>query len=200
MLSNDVYLKQSENNKQFILQKGELHMVLNGSKVKFPIAFSITAVDGKFREVLTLSAELMLHQEKEVFESLGFKFEDIENESCHQIILPDKWQFNSEPIGRYCLGILDKEKRIRAILDLHDRDKIILSLLTRYSLMDRYIDDEEKELGIFAIDYDDTELYYAGSYENKRRYSHIFDHLTRKAENYLSEHFPDWEDPTKYWD
>lgn len=157
---------------------------------------SITLIEGRLRHVLTFSEEPRLLR-KDMFESIGFQFENIKNELCHKVILPDGWQFNSISERDTYFHIIDKKKQNRATLMILP-DYINLYVLTRYCLLDKYIDNEKTAIGVFAIDsINGTELYYAGSYKNGGL--HMFERLTRKAHEYLNNHYPDWQNPTMYW-
>ena len=167
------------------------------------ITLSITLTEGKVRHILTLPKNrTCIKVEKDILESIGFKIEDIENGLYLRIILPEEWQFIpiAEKKPSYFFYIVDKENRKRLALVYIDSDSIYnLHILLRYSTFNKPIGDEGIYTGLYVVDnLNGTELYYAGYY--KKILSYTFDHLYRKAENYLNEHYPDWGDPTKYWD
>jgi len=157
------------------------------------LSISINAVGSKIRHILTLPADLLLVQDQAIFENVGFKFEDL---VCgKQVSLPIEWSFDSI-LHNDCFHIVDEKGRIRVLVAYLDKNQICLFMQKRFSLLEKHID--SGDIGYFVIDYDGTEIYYAVSCRDRK--CHMFSRLERKANNYLSEHFPDWRSPDKYWD
>lgn len=166
-------------------------MLLHDTNIKVSITYSSK---GKVRHVLTFPHDIFVIKQ-EVFESLGFKFENIKDGSPHKVVLPTGWQFDSMPKNEL-FYILDEKKRCRAVLTMYSAAGIAISLICRFGLKDKFID-EETGTGVYVVDSDGTEIYLAGYYSTYG--SHMQKRCDRKANNYLSEHFPDWKNPTKYW-
>ncbi len=139
---------------------------------------------------------------KEVFESLGFVFEDIDDNVLYQATLPDGWKLESD--GGYWTTIIDEKGRNRGSYfykgAFYDRSGH-MKLFRKFFLSNVYADPEDfsspvtlvvKEIGNENI------VYEAGQCE--KSYGDDYFKLEKKAKEWLNTHYPEWEDPTKYWD
>lgn len=117
----------------------------------------------------------------ESWEETGFCFKMIDSRSC-KVGLPQDWDLKKN--GRGEILISDDKGRLRAQGFVAGKNfKGALFLFTRYFYECEdggfKIYDAEKEFALC--------VYYCDNYE-------------RKAEEYLDEHFPNWRDPSEYWD
>ena len=130
----------------------------------------------------------------QAFLALGFKFEDIGDDVLYQATLPDGWTLSSDG------NILDSKDRIRGSYyytgSFYDRGGK-MSLNRRFDTTYVINDDEEMPITVVAVDRGEI-IYTAGKCKNSCCMDH--DNLRCKAMEYLNIKFPDWRDPTKYWD
>ena len=145
-----------------------------------------------------------LDPEKEIFESLGFIFTDSDNPLLYQATLPLGWTICKDEKKRIC--IKDEKERIRVQVRSNP-STLCLDLLTRYQITEFY--DKKKESFVISIlDWNKKKLFSTrghcperlrpekGGWERTSEYCAIRDEYLEFVEN----NFPDWRDPTKYWD
>lgn len=138
---------------------------------------------------------------KEAFEAFGFTFEDIGDDVLCKATLPDGWTLESD--GEYCTYLVDEKNRKRGIYfykgAFYDRSGH-MNLLKRFRVIcdDANPETYEGPYTISAKDVDGTILFTAGKCEEL--YSGEYYDLINLAEEYLDANYPEWEDPTKYWD
>lgn len=138
---------------------------------------------------------------KEAFESLGFTFEDIGDDVLYQATLPDGWTLKSD--GGYWTYLIDEKGRERGSYfykgAFYDRSGH-MNLSQRFHATYENIDPEDWDspIKVHVKDADGTIIFDAGQCE--KAYSDEYDKLMRTATEYLATNYPDWKDPTKYWD
>ena len=139
------------------------------------------------------------------FIALGFKFENADFENVYKATLPIGWTIIDTPTLAF--SIYDEKKRLRATGEV---SSIFtgMGLERRYNTSEQY-DNEKKSFTVSVIDWDKTVLFTSTlpcpvrltrvpglGYERTKEYEAII----AEAKAYLATHFPEWEDPTKYWD
>lgn len=138
---------------------------------------------------------------KETFEALGFKFEDVHDDVLYQAALPEGWTIEHD--GGYWTDLFDEKGRRRGNYfykgAFYDRDGH-MSLNRRFRIDYDHIDpdDYDTPVKVFVKDYDDRIVFEAGQCE--KAYGAEYDNLIYQAKNYLNTNYPGWEDETKYWD
>lgn len=144
-----------------------------------------------------------MHPCKEAFEALGFTFEDIPaDDVLCKATLPDGWKLKSDG-GEYWTYLIDEKGRKRGSYfykgAFYDRCGH-MNLSQRFQTASDAANPKTWE-GPYTIsvkDADGTILFTAGKCE--KTYSKEYDELMDKAINYLRTNYPEWKDPTKYWD
>ncbi len=138
---------------------------------------------------------------KEAFEAIGFKFEDIEDDVLYQATLPEGWTLKSD--GGYWTYLIDEKGRERGSYfykgALYDRNGH-MNLTQRFHATYEHLDpdDWKSPIKIFVKDTDGTILFEAGQCDEA--YSDEYNELMSKATDYLNTNYPEWEDASKYWD
>ena len=137
---------------------------------------------------------------KEAFESLKFTFKDIGDDVLYQATLPDGWTLKSD--GGYWTYLIDEKGRERGNYfykgAFWDRSGH-MNLHTRFRVCHEYISDDcDSPIKICAKDADGTVIFDAG--QCKEYYADGYEDKMKKATEYLDTNYPDWNDPTKYWD
>jgi hypothetical protein len=138
---------------------------------------------------------------KEAYESLGFTFEDIGDNVLCQATLPNGWTLRSD--GGYWTYLIDEKGRERGSYfykgAFYDRSgHMNLSQRFRITYDNIGPEDWKSPVKVSAKDADGTIIFEAGQCD--KVYSEEYDNLMSKATEYLATNYPDWEDPTKYWD
>lgn len=141
---------------------------------------------------------------KEVFESVGFTFEDVGDNDCYQATLPVGWKSYSESeFGGTTL--LDEKGRERGFFFYktlpYESDNGILKLCTRFEVNWNFINPENWNgpVEVLVVDYvEDTVVFNAGQCDELE--SKEYNQLHEKASEFLNNNYPDWENPLKYWD
>lgn len=138
---------------------------------------------------------------KEAFENLGFTFQDIDDDVLYQATLPEGWILKSD--GGYWTTLIDEKGRNRGSYfykgAFYDRSGH-MSLSQRFQATYDSADPEhwKAPFTVSAKDADGTIIFTAGQCEDA--FSQDCDDLMSKAEEYLNTNYPEWKDPTKYWD
>ena len=137
---------------------------------------------------------------KEDFESLGFTFKDIGDDVLYQATLPDGWTLKSDGYWTY---LIDEKGRERGSYfykgAFWDRSGH-MNLHTRFRVCEGHTnsDDCDSPIKIYAKDADGTVIFDAG--QCKEYYADGYEDKIKKAVEYLDTNYPEWNDPTKYWD
>ena len=138
---------------------------------------------------------------KEAFEAIGFKFEDIGDDVLYQATLPEGWTLKSD--GGYWTYLIDEKGRERgsyfykgAFYDRNGHMNLTQRFHATYEHLDP--DDWKSPIKIFVKDTDGTILFEAG--QCNEAYSDEYNELMSKATDYLKTNYPEWEEASKYWD
>lgn len=145
---------------------------------------------------LVLSREKVNPSKVRSFQELGFTF-DSSNNGNYSIGLPKGW---STIPGQSSSMILDEKNRRRGLSSVGFFSiKNDLKLLTRYRVESkRIVNDKFSPILIYVCDSDGNQIKgigLCGTYN-----SEDYTRLVEQAENYLDENFPNWRDPSAYWD
>lgn len=140
-----------------------------------------------------------IHPSKDSFESLGFTIVSSTN-GAYKVGLPKGWTVLS--LNHNSSMILDDKKRKRGLsssgfLSIKSHN---MKLLTRYSVESKRIsaNDRCSPILVYIADSDGKQLKgigLCGTYQ-----SEDYAKLVAQAENYLDEMFPNWRNPSMYWD
>lgn len=143
---------------------------------------------------------------QQAFEAVGFSFDEFwHNELC-RATLPEGWKIEHEKQSSGVFSrLFDEKGRIRA-LSCHCynlRGDVVsgnMSLIRRFKIGDEEIDENDPEgpLQVLVRDFDGSVIYNAGQYFDI--HSTESDIAFKKATDYLDANYPEWRDPTKYWD
>lgn len=137
---------------------------------------------------------------KETFEGLGFKFKNIKDKNFCLATLPTGWKSVWDNILD-CPCIVDEKECDRASY-FFSNGKSTLLMGIRFSIHTEPIGSGHYPSHIIVSVIDnsnnDKTLFVVGQCEREGSAEYI--ELIDKAHVYLDEHYPDWKDPTKYWD
>jgi hypothetical protein len=144
----------------------------------------------------------------ESFKKLGFELDlNYKNKNFCNAQLPEGWhEFRNEKDGsKY---ILDEDFSIRAIINTRfgfDGRKGSVRLLCRYQITTYEIDKDKEEYMVSLVDTKTNEILYSEHYStleaDKLFGKFIIEDLnTKKIVRFAQEHYPDYMDPTCYWD
>lgn len=139
---------------------------------------------------------------KEAFEALGFIFEDIDDDILCKATLPKGWKLKASE-NEYGTDLIDEKGRKRGSSfykgAFYDRNGH-MNLSQRFNIAYNATNPEKWEgpYTVLVKDADGTILFTAGKYE--KIYSDEYCALMDQAEEYLRTNYPEWKDPTKYWD
>jgi hypothetical protein len=135
---------------------------------------------------------------REVFEKVGFTFESIRDNVLCKATLPAGWTIKNEGYWSY---IYDDKGRFRAnsfykFWDMCGHMKLCSRFYIGYEHVVK--DDVYSPVRVAVKNSDDKVVFITE--ESAEEYSKEHDALRGKAKEYLNQNYPDWEDPTKYWD
>lgn len=139
--------------------------------------------------------------DEEFFRKLGFSFEKNGDDILQKVTLPIGWTAKKKNMFSTVLYDQKGRKRARAF---YAKNWVVyegnLALYRRYSVKEIFGSMEEifRPFTVAVTDYDNSILFVAGQCMYKG--SEEYDTLMGKAKNFLKENFPEWENPTKYWD
>ena len=144
-----------------------------------------------------------MNPSKEAFEAIGFVFEDIDDDVLCKANLPDGWKLKHEEGDGYWTTLIDEKCRKRGNSfykgAFYDREGL-MNLHRRFHVSED-VADLENWNGPYTIsvkDADGTVLYTAGKCD--KIYSKEYYELMTLAKEYLDTNYPEWKEPTKYWD
>lgn len=145
---------------------------------------------------LALPREELSPSKIKSFQDLGFMF-DSSNNGVYTVKLPKGW---STIPGQNSSMILDSKNRSRVFSSMgFFAVKNDVKFLTRYKVeSERITNDKFSPVSVYVADSDGNlikKIGQCGTY-----YSEDYNRLVEKAENYLDENFPNWRDPSSYWD
>lgn len=141
--------------------------------------------------------------DKDVFEKVGFTFQDTDDDVLYKATLPDGWELKRETTSLSL--IIDEKGQKRGYSEFYTKYIISLGYLERaghMSLNPRFsieVADLDKTKFLCVKDVSTNRfIYIAGECASLNVDS--FEKLYNKCTEFLNEHYPDWEDVTKYWD
>jgi hypothetical protein len=152
-------------------------------------------------EVIVLPRKMI--PSRAAFETLGFKFTDINDSVLVDAILPDGWSI--QPKENRWNDLVDDKGRIRGSYyycsKFYDRSGL-MELNCRYCRTSKYIDPNDFRSPVNVVVTDacknDAIIFNAGQCQKIE--SDEWHRLREIAESYLNSNWPEWEDPEKYWD
>lgn len=136
----------------------------------------------------------------DVYEALGFTFEDVGDDVLYQVSLPEGWTLKSD--GGYWTDLLDEKGRKRGSYfykgAFWDRNGHMF-LVTRYYITYEHIEKNnwQSPIKLYAMDRGGAILFDAGQCDDF--YTPEYKELERKAELFLDTNYPEWKDVSKYW-
>lgn len=135
---------------------------------------------------------------KQAFMDLGFTFKVIPNSALCLATLPEGW--TSVASNDFWVNLIDEKSRQRGsyIYELPGNNFMILD--KRFDIFPKYDpDDSTKKLTyIFVRDQANKRILFSESCETEDSVEK--NRLIKKSRAYLNAYYPEWEDPTKYWD
>lgn len=141
-----------------------------------------------------------MYPSKEVFEAFGFTFKDIDDPILYQASLPEGWLLKKE--NGYWTNLIDEKGRKRGNFfykgAFYDRNGS-MKLFQRFSIKEEATIPEKWE-GPYIIsvkDSDGNTIFTAGKCD--KLFSDEYNKLIDQAKEFLHTNYPNWEDPTKYW-
>lgn len=145
---------------------------------------------------LVVSREKVSPSTVHSFQELGFTF-DSSNQKNYHVVLPEGW---STIPGQNSSMILDEKNRRRGLSsEGFFSVKNDVKLLTRYRVESkRLANDKFSPILVYVCDFDGNrikDIGLCGTY-----HSEDYNRLVNQAENYLDEFFPNWRNPSMYWD
>ena len=140
---------------------------------------------------------------KDVFEALGFIFEDIGDDIMYQATLPEGWKLDSTE-GEHWTIIIDEKGRKRGCFFYKDafynssRDGL-MRLNQRFYITYDHIDRRNSNSPIIVCVKDSEEKVLFNAGQCNEAYSDEYEELMNKATEYLEINYPEWQNPSKYW-
>lgn len=144
----------------------------------------------------------------ESFERLGFKLDlNYKNKDFCSALLPVGWHgVRNEKDG--CMYIIDDIFSARAIINTRfgfDGKKGSIRLLCRYQIITYMMDEVKEEYMVSLVDTKTSEILYSEHYstlEADKLFGKVMieDINTKKIVRFAQEHYPNYMDPTCYWD
>ena len=133
---------------------------------------------------------------KEILKSFGVKFIGIEKENplFYRVVLPIGWSKKYE-VGSFWFGLVDEKCREHAVI--FKRGIIcFLTLVTRFRIETDLVE------GIVQITDGGKDIVWSSKVEceNEDEKYVIFGEILGEANKWLLTHYPDWQNPSKYWD
>lgn len=142
------------------------------------------------------------------FEKLGFKLDlNYKNDNFCNAQLPNGWhEFRNEKDG--CTYLMDEELSTRAIVNTRfgfDGKTGSVRLLCRYQIIKYMMDKTKEEYMVSLVDTKTSEVLYSEYYstlETEKLFGKVMieDINTKKIARFAQEHYPDYMDPTCYWE
>lgn len=147
---------------------------------------------------ITCLLPLTMHPNREAFEGLCFTFnDDIQDGSLVSATLPVGWKSVGND-GPWIL-LIDEKGRKRASYRCH-KSQCHMGLHERFAIHSEMLSDLWPcPSRVFVKDHATNEiLFVAGQFQSGQLEAR--DRFVSNASKYLDQHYPDWKDPTKYWD
>ena len=159
-----------------------------------------TAEDQK-KERLVVKLPRVMKPNKKSFESIGFSFEEIEDDNVLTLAtLPEGWTI--KPGIGYWSYLIDEKGRNRGSIfyktTFYDR-KGHMALRKRIHITYEFLEEvDSNPISVCALDERENIIYCAGRCEGL--YTEDYYNLVNMVSEYLLVNYPEWENPTKYWD
>ena len=144
----------------------------------------------------------------ESFKKLGFRLDlNYKNENFCNALLPEGWhEFRNEKDG--CMYLMDENFATRAIINTRfgfEGKTGSVRLLCRYQIITYTMDKTREEYMVSLVDTKTSEIIYSEYYstlEAERLYGKVMieNINTKKIVRFAQEHYPDYMDPTCYWE
>lgn len=146
-----------------------------------------------------------MYEDYESFVAVGFQFEeDSQHEHLYKSTLPMGWTVKPGTNGNFYLH--DAQNRLRANVIMKDT-YMGIGLERRYNVFEFY-NQNTHSYAISVVDWDKTILFtttgHCTSHLTKSRTGYVrtseYNAILAECDAYLENNFPEWQDPTKYWD
>ena len=144
----------------------------------------------------------------ESFKKLGFRLDlNYKNENFCNALLPEGWhEFRNEKDG--CMYLMDENFATSAIINPSfgfEGKTGSVRLLCRYQIITYTMDKTREEYMVSLVDTKTSEIIYSEYYstlEAERLYGKVMieNINTKKIVRFAQEHYPDYMDPTCYWE
>lgn len=134
------------------------------------------------------------------FEKVGFVFKDIGHRVFYEVVLPEGWKYDGWDIKDQH-GIIRVWIKVNSNLDYQDGR---MKLYVRYHIDEEWFKDKSsqvyKTIQVVVQDRqnDDSVIWTAGECDFQATAEQ--EQFYQEAKKYLKENFPDYEDPTEYWE
>lgn len=130
---------------------------------------------------------------KKAFESIGFTFEDVEDDIFYQTTLPKGWTIDNS--SNKSLTFLIDHKGRKRVTYYRDYPQPFMSLIRKFCINFRPV-----EQNSVIVSVDDSDGHVIASIGSAFRGSDMQDYLVSQSKEFLNSNYPDWENPCKYWD
>lgn len=150
-----------------------------------------------------------MQPEKEVWEELGFKFSEIDDELLYQAILPDGWDVRATEHHMWS-EIIDKDENVRGTIfykaSVYDRHAF-MSLKQKYEIKEKVNSDSDTLKYNFYFGNEKEKIYSSSeiefSYDDYEERPELYDMLLDSAKedvkNFADKNYPDWNNVKNYW-
>lgn len=151
-----------------------------------------------------------MHPEKEVWEELGFSFEEIaDDDLMYQGTLPDGWNIQGTEHHMWT-ELLDKDQNVRGTIfykaSAYDR-KAFMSLKQKYDIKQETNSNSNSVKYTFYFGNDEERLYssheievYDDDYEKRPElFDMIIDTAKEDVKNFADKNYPGWDSVKNYW-
>lgn len=151
-----------------------------------------------------------MHPEKEVWEELGFSFEEIaDDDLMYQGTLPDGWNIQGTEHHMWT-ELLDKDQNVRGTIfykaSAYDR-KAFMSLKQKYDIKQETSSNPNSVKYTFYFGNDEERLYSSHEieicdedYEKKPElFDMIIDTAKEDVKNFADKNYPEWNSVKNYW-
>lgn len=151
-----------------------------------------------------------MHPEKEVWEELGFSFEEIaDDDLMYQGTLPDGWNIQGTEHHMWT-ELLDKDQNVRGTIfykaSAYDR-KAFMNLKQKYDIKQETNSNPNSVKYTFYFGNDEERLYssheievYDDDYEKRPElFDMIIDTAKEDVKNFADKNYPGWDSVKNYW-
>lgn len=135
---------------------------------------------------------------QEAFEKVGFIFKDTDDPLFVQASLPEGWELKYDDTDGLHYFVDQKGRTRGTYISTDDEADENIGLYRSIGLFIRFYTFYSSNDGRISVYDEDKVIYTAGIC--KSPCSPQYFELIDDAKAYLAEHYPEWKDPTKYWD